>query len=199
MIRRTRLGQRIVVLALAALILAGCGLQRVVYVVASPTPTPVVITVVVTSAPVPPAAVPPTPTPVPPTSTPVPPTPTPAPSTSTPVPPTPRPPSGTLVIKDKSFTPEDCVGTTVLEITAVKGESFSISVIEGSLSIRGGRMTIWCKGIEHRWLGKLSYANHTFDSAAGDPLRFLLVAGGYEYIGGTGTVTLPDGKEVTLP
>jgi len=200
MVNRTRLGQLLVVLALAALMLAGCGTQQVIYVVASPTPTPVVITVVVTSTPAPPT---PTLTPVPATPTatslPVTPTPTPLPATLTPTP-LPAPPTPkTFVITDKAFSPEDCQSNTVLEINDVKGESFSITVKQGNLAIRGGRMTIWCRGIEHIWIGKLSYASHTFDSTADDPLRFLLVEGGYQYVGGAGTVTLPDGTRVTLP
>jgi len=205
---RTRLGRQLAVLTLAALILAGCGTQQVIYVVASPTPTPWVVTVVATSTPVPPTpasapavitmVVTSTPAPSTPTPTPAPSTPTPAPSPTS-VPPTPKPTSRTFVITDKAFNPEDCQSNTVLEITDVQGESFSITVKEGNLAIRGGRMTIWCEGIEHIWIGKLSYAGHTFDSAAGNPLRFLLVKGGYRYAGGAGTVTLPDGTQVTLP
>lgn len=174
-----RFSHLMLVLVLAGLILAGCLKSP-----AEPTPT---------STPIPPTA---TPTPLPPTATPttVPPTPT-----LTAIPPTPIPTAKSLIIKDQSFKPEDCQSSTVLEINDVKGESFGIMVKEGTLSIRGGRLTIWCKGIEHIWIGKLSYGDHTFDSSADDPLRFLLVADGYKYVGGTGTVTLPDGTQVTLP
>jgi hypothetical protein len=87
----------------------------------------------------------------------------------------------------------------VIEIRNVKDGSFSVGVRAGGLPIRNSRMTIWCEGIEHVWLGKLTYEKHTFDSSINDPLRFLLVADGYKYVGGTGTVTLPDGTNVTFP
>ena len=83
-----KLLQKVIGLALVALLLASCGGPQ-----AGPTVTPTVIPRTATPTPIPPTPtpVPPTPTPVPPTPTPVPPTPTPVPPTPTPVPPTPTP------------------------------------------------------------------------------------------------------------
>ena len=73
---RTRASMVLAGLALMASLLAECGTPQVIYVVASPTPTRWVITVVVTSAPPAEAAVPLPPTAAP---TPIAPTPTPTP------------------------------------------------------------------------------------------------------------------------
>ena len=136
----------------------------------------------------------PAPTPTP-TSTPTP-TPIPATPTSTPVPPTPTPKA--FVIEDEAFD-VDYEGPcdTDIEIVAVEGNTFSF---RGSASIRDGRMTIWCYGARHTWTGKLTYADYTFDSDENDPLQFVIDEHkGYVYVTGKGTVTLPDGSEVTLP
>jgi hypothetical protein len=170
----------ILILVVFALLLAGCGGAQ-----SEPT---------YTSTSAPPTL---TPSPVLPTSTltPVPPT-----LTPTPVPPTLTATPKSLVITDDAFRAEDCQSNTVLEIKGVDGNRMQIKVIEGSLSIRGGRMTIWCAGIKHIWIGKITFKNHTFDSSSSDPLQFLLIdGGGYKYLGGTGIVTLPDGTQVTLP
>lgn len=87
----------------------------------------------------------------------------------------------------------------MIAITDVAGDAFMIEVKEGSLPIYGGGITIWCSGIEHVWIGEQSYADHIFHSDSDDPLRFLLDSRGYVYVGGTGTVTLPDGTKATLP
>lgn len=168
----------ILAFSVISLVLSGCGPGQLLGPTFTPTPT-----LTPTATPTPTATLTPTATPTP-----------------TPVPPTPTPTPRSLIIEDEAFAPEDCLGSAVIEITEVVGDGLRIRVTEGSLPIRGGGMTIWCSGIEHMWIGELSYEGHTFDSAAGDPLRFLLDARrGYVYVGGAGMVTLPGGTEVTLP
>lgn len=172
-----------------------------------PAPTPVPPTVAPTpisptATLIPPTAtlLPPTSTPVPPTSTPVPPTSTPVPPTSTPVPPTSTPTPFTL--SGASFDADykgDCKDVDVA-ITGVNGSSFSIKVLSGTVSIRGGKLTVWCYGAKHTWQGKLTYAGYTFASDASTPLQFMVDKDkGYIYIKGTGSVTFPDGKIAQLP
>ena len=96
-------------LALMASLLAGCGTQQVVYVVASPTPTPLVITVVAT--PIPPTG---TAVPLPPTATPTPIPPTPTPTS------TPEPVSPTTAPAAIPPTTAITVGSFQLEITLVE-------------------------------------------------------------------------------
>ncbi len=174
---------------------------------AAPTPTPVPPTLAPT--PIPPTAtsVPPTATPVPPTATPVPPTATPVPPTATALPPTrtPVPPTSTpapFALSGTGFEADykgDCTDVDVA-ITEVTGTSLKIKVLNGSLAIRGGKLTVWCYGAKHTWQGTLTYAGYTFASDAATPMQFTLDKDkGYIYVTGKGSVTFPDGKIVQFP
>ncbi len=131
-----------------------------------------------TAAPPSPAAVSPT---APPSATPQP--------TDTLIPPTPTP----LVIHDKPFSVDyegDC--DTDIRISGVVGEALQA---KGVFSMRSGRMTVWCYGAKHTWLGTLDYGGYTFASDTEAPLQFTIQQGiGYVYTGGKGVVTLPDGS-----
>lgn len=131
----------------------------------------------------------PTKTPVP-TNTPL------ATATDTPLPPTPTPKA--FILTDKAFEAsyKDTCSTDV-KITEVDGTSFSVS---GTISMKGGKWVIWCYGAKHTWIGTLTYAGYTFASDTGDPLQFMIdQKRGYVYMGGTGTVTEPDGSVTNLP
>jgi len=90
----------------------------------------------------------------------------------------------------------DC--NSEVQITGVQGNTFSF---RGTvISIRNGQMVIWCYGAKHTWIGTLIYSGYTFASDANDPLQFEVDQNrGYVYIGGSGTVTSPDGSVETLP
>ena len=82
-------------------------------------------------------------------------------------------------------------------ITSVEGNSFEAG---GQISIRNGALALWCYGAKHTWKGRLTYAEHVFDSDNESPLQFMVDKDeGYVYLGGKGTVTLPDGTVITLP
>ena len=122
--------------------------------------------------------------------------------TNTPVPPTPTPmvyilPAGTFPLD----TQNSC--TTDATISNVDGNTFRLtdeSKITLIFNPSGGlTFALWCPGAKHTWLGTLSYRGYTFASSDSDPLQFIVRSGGgYEYIGGTGTVTQPDGNRVDL-
>ncbi len=113
-----------------------------------------------------------------------------------PVPPTSSP--APFAIRDPKFEAAykgEC--DTDATIMSVDGNSFGAG---GQISIREGAFTLWCYGAKHTWEGRLTYANHVFDSDDENPLQFVVDKDkGYVYLGGKGTVTLPDGTAVTLP
>ena len=68
------------------------------------------------------------------------------------------------------------------------------------IPLRGSSFVLWCYGAVHTWIGEATYEGYTFVSDEDDPLRFIVDKNkGYLYVSGTGSVTLPDGTEVTLP
>jgi len=92
-------------------------------------------------------------------------------------------------------TQEDC--RTNASITSVDESGFMAS---GTISMINGAFALWCPGAQHSWVGTLSYEGYSFASDAVRPLRFRVEAdGSYKYVGGAGTVTEPDGSEITLP
>jgi len=116
--------------------------------------------------------------------------------TKTPIPPTSTPKS--FVLTDTAFEADykDTCETNV-QITEVNGTSLSVS---GDISMRNSKFVIWCYGAKHTWIGTLTYAGYTFASDASNPLQFIIDQNrGYVYIGGKGSVTLPDGAVVNLP
>jgi hypothetical protein len=147
----------------------------------------------VSPTPEPTATLPPTSSPQP-TATSVPPTPTPAPPTATPTP-------ESFVIEGDAFEAEvEGTCTTDVAILEVVDGGLRVEVLSGSLSIREGGLTIWCYGAKHTWRNTLTYGGHTFASDEEDPLQFTLDRQkGYVYVGGEGSVELPDGTVVALP
>jgi hypothetical protein len=104
-----------------------------------------------------------------------------------------------FAITDSAFA-ADYQGTcdTDVPITGVNGTQFTLG--GGTLSMRNSKMTLFCWGAKHTWMGTLTYAGYTFASDATDPLVFEVTESqGYLYVGGKGTVTLPNGTAVTLP
>ena len=84
-----------------------------------------------------------------------------------------------------------------MQITGVSGTGLTVS---GTIPFINGQIVVFCYGAKHTWIGTLTYSGYTFTSDATDPLQFTVVKDqGYVYVGGTGTVTSPDGSVVTLP
>lgn len=82
-------------------------------------------------------------------------------------------------------------------IMSVEGNSFGAG---GKISMRNGAFTLWCYGAKHTWKGRLTFADHVFDSDNESPLQFMVDKDkGYVYLGGKGSVTLPDGTVIQLP
>ncbi len=91
-------------------------------------------------------------------------------------------------------TREKC--NTNVTITGVNDKGFKVG---GTLSMHNDQFVLWCPGARHTWEGTLSSEGYTFESDASDPLVFVVdPQGGYEYVGGQGKVTQPDGKVVNL-
>jgi len=103
-----------------------------------------------------------------------------------------------FAIKDNNFLADHkkpC--KTDVQIKSVKGTSFGVS---GKLSVINGQTTFWCYGARHTWIGKLTYADFTFDSDKDNPLQFVIDKDkGYLYVKGQGTITFPNGKIRKLP
>ena len=103
-----------------------------------------------------------------------------------------------FAIQDKKFEgyQQEC-GTDV-NITAIDGDSFAVS--GGTLAYINGSWVVFCWGARHTWIGTLTYAGYTFSSDEKDPLQFMFDRDrGYVYVGGTGSVTLPDKTIVMFP
>ncbi len=106
-----------------------------------------------------------------------------------------------LVIEGEAFEADfqDTCSTDVA-ITDVIDGALRIEVLSGTISIRDNRLTIWCYGAKHTWIGTLTYGGYTFESDKDDPLQFTLHrTKGYTYLAGKGRVTQPDGRTVELP
>jgi hypothetical protein len=58
---------------------------------------------------------------------------------------------------------------------------------------------LWCNGATHTWVGTLSYQGYIFTSDDLSPLQFMVTEEGYKYVGGKGTIKMPDGTTVNLP
>jgi len=112
--------------------------------------------------------------------------------------PTPTPTSQPFVINDPAFVPavsDSCDGD--VQIKGVSGTGLTVS---GTIPFINGQIVVFCYGAKHTWIGTLTYSGYTFASDTTDPLQFKVVKDqGYVYVGGTGTVTSPDGSVVTLP
>lgn len=125
-----------------------------------------------------------------PTSKPVQPTNTPA--------PTAIPTSEPLLLTDDIFEAsikDDC-GTDV----PIQGyENGVFSVGGGKVAFMNGQLAVWCYGAKHQWIGTIDYEGYIFASDENDPLQFEIVKdAGYRFIAGVGTLTYPDGKQVSL-
>lgn len=132
----------------------------------------------------------PTPTSILPTKTPVPPTKAPT--------PTAIPTSEPLVITDNEF--EADVKSSCATDVLIKGFSNGVfSIGGGSISMRDGKVALWCYGAKHKWIGTIEYGGYIFASDESDPMQFEIVKDvGYRFIGGVGVLTYPDGKQVSL-
>lgn len=129
-------------------------------------------------------------------------TPTPLPTpTATPTPlPTPTPKF--FAIRSADFDEgETCFEQNVeIEILSAKGNSLEFRVVSGSVTIKKGRIVIFCYEAKHTWIGTLTYAGYTFTSDKDNPLQFQVTKNqGYMYIKGKGSVKTPDGTVVELP
>lgn len=137
------------------------------------------------------------PTSLPPSPSAIPFTKTPVPATNTPAP-TAIPTSEPIVLTDDIFEAdikETC--STDVPITGYENSVFSIG--GGSISFRNGRLALWCYGARHQWIGAIEYEGYTFVSDENDPMQFEIVKDvGYRFVGGIGTLTYPDGRQVGL-
>lgn len=120
-------------------------------------------------------------------------------TTPTPIPsPTPK----FFAIKSADFDEgETCFEQNVeIEILSAKGSSLEFQVTSGSVTIKKGRIVIFCYEAKHTWIGTLTYAGYTFTSDKDNPLQFQVTKNqGYVYIKGKGSVKTPDGTVVELP
>jgi hypothetical protein len=90
-------------------------------------------------------------------------------------------------------TTQNC--STEVSITAVKSTSYEVQAV--TINMVGGKWVMWCPGAKHTWIGTLKANGYTFASDAANPLQFAVdPQGGYDYVGGKGTVTQPDGIQV---
>lgn len=109
---------------------------------------------------------------------------------------------GAFTIKDSSFAASNaCDGEGVLEFQVRSGELRVAACGSVQASYRqSGMPSAWCHGFKHVWIGQATHAGYIFESSPDDPLQFVVDRGkGYRYERGSGTVTTPDGKVVTLP
>lgn len=107
-----------------------------------------------------------------------------------------------FAISDPSFaaTSETDCSDVSIAVTAVDGDSLSVTVLGGSIALGAGGLTIWCPGATHTWKGNLTFKGYKFASDTRDPLRFMVDKDlGYVYVSGKGSVTFPNGKVVHLP
>ena len=110
--------------------------------------------------------------------------------------------SGPFAIRDKNFAASDaCNAEGALEFQMVGGDlrATARSGMQVDM-LKDGMPSAWCHGLRHVWIGKAAHGGYTFDSAADDPLQFVVDRDkGYYYEKGSGTVTAPDGKVSKLP
>ncbi len=143
------------------------------------------------------ASAPPTDTPQPPTETPVLPSATPPPPSDTP-PPSPIPTSEPFVLEDEAFE-ADVTQPCDTEVLIQDYDDSVFSYGLGKVSMIDGQFAFWCYGARHTWIGTIEYEDYTFTSDENDPMQFMVVEDiGYNFIGGVGTVTYPDGSQVDL-
>ena len=125
-----------------------------------------------------------------PTGKPVQPTDTPA--------PTAIPTSAPLLLNDELFEAnikDDC--ETDVPINAYENGVFSIG--GGQVAFMNGQLAVWCYGARHQWIGTIDYEGYIFASDENDPMQFEIVKdAGYRFVGGIGTLTYPDGKQIAL-
>ncbi len=104
---------------------------------------------------------------------------------------------GLFALKGSAFTPasqEKC--STRAKIVGVDPTG---PRAEGEIATVAGKPELFCVGAKHEWSGTLTFAGHTIQSDAAKPLQFSVhPVKGYVYTGGTGRVTLPEGRTVDL-
>ncbi len=137
------------------------------------------------------------PTPPLPSTTMVPPTRTEVPKTNTPAPTT-VPTSEPLVLTDEAFV-ADIQETCETDVPILGFEDGVFSLGDGSISFRSGQLALWCYGAKHQWIGEIEYAGYIFASSEDDPVQFQVIQDlGYQFTGGIGRLTYPDGTQVEL-
>jgi hypothetical protein len=96
---------------------------------------------------------------------------------------------------------EGCGGFVVIDGVEDGALQVAEAEIQGMSDAALDRMWeyYWCNGIEHTWIGEITYNSYTISSASDNPLVFSPnLEKGYLHIGGSGTVTMPDGIQVEL-
>ena len=159
----------VLILIILSMVLSSCAPGQVLGPSLTPTAVP---TDTATATPLPTFTPAPTETPLP---------------TSTPIP---------FIIQDAKFQKYQKQCSTNVNFTAVSGDSFTLT--GGPIGVINGKLVLFCYGAKHTWLGTLTYAGYTFASDSNSPLQFTVTPEGYQYISGTGTVTLPDGTVKNL-
>jgi protein-disulfide isomerase len=82
-----------------------------------------------------------------------------------------------------------------LELSSVNGGVLNSGTMQPDAN---GYMSAGCNGAKHTLIGKVSISGYLFDSDEQSPLQFRVGKGGYAYVAGKGSVTMPDGTVVTL-
>lgn len=106
--------------------------------------------------------------------------------------------SAPLILNDALFEAnvKDNCGTDV-PINAYENGVFTLG--GGKIELMNGQLAVWCYGARHQWIGTIDYEGYIFASDVNDPLQFEIVKDtGYRFVGGIGTLTYPDGKQVPL-
>jgi tetratricopeptide (TPR) repeat protein len=104
-----------------------------------------------------------------------------------------------FAIRDRIFEGE-CVRDCDIEVEIFKAEGDAYEFRGKTLPVCNDKMTPFCYGARHTWVGRLVFGGYIFDSDKDDPLRFMVTRDkGYVYIKGKGTVTMPDRTRVSLP
>jgi hypothetical protein len=98
-------------------------------------------------------------------------------------------PAGTFALD----TDQDCSTDAI-----ITGSDSSGLEVSGTLSMINNNFVLWCPGAKHTWQGTLTYEGYNFASDLDNPLQFTVTVNGYVYLGGSGSVTAPDGTVTYL-
>jgi hypothetical protein len=90
-----------------------------------------------------------------------------------------------------------CTGDGTMIILA-SGSVQTVGEVQYQMS-SAGMPSMWCEGLVHQFQDGAEISDWVFGSDASDPLTFEVTADGYVYVGGTGSVTDPEGSVTQLP